>query len=263
MKIVSWNINGIRSINKKKQLVELVRVHSPDIVCLQEVRADDATSQSEIRKAFSSSEYPYVYVKSSKTKKGYSGTAIVSKLQPLSSIPDTAHNISIAIEEGRITSVEFESFVLVSVYTPNSGAKLDRLAYRTRTWDKEFARYMSNLTTMFPSKKIIIAGDLNVAPEDIDIHSPKTNMRSAGFTTEERDSYTKLMTATKFIDSFRHFHPKMIKYSYWSNFHGARAKNKGWRIDFFLVSSIDTIVDSDIIDTFPGSDHAPIILVVD
>lgn len=262
MKIVSWNINGIRSINKKKQLAELVRVHSPDIVCLQEVRANDSISQIELRKAFPSSEYPYVYVQSSKTKKGYSGTAIVAKCQPLSNIPDTAHNISIAIDEGRITSVEFESFVLVSVYTPNSGAKLDRLAYRTRTWDKEFARYMSNLTTMFPSKKIIIAGDLNVAPQEIDIHSPKTNLRSAGFTAEERDSYAILMKTTGFIDSFRHFHPNTIKYSYWSNFHGARGKNKGWRIDFFLVSSINTIVDSDIIDSFPGSDHAPIILTL-
>tara|TARA_Y100000766_G_C18515978_1_gene416501 strand:- start:81 stop:611 length:531 start_codon:yes stop_codon:yes gene_type:complete len=161
--------------------------------------------------------------------------------------------------EGRLITLEFETFYLVHVYTPNSGEALARLNYRVNTWDNEFRKFIKKLNL---KKPVILCGDLNCANEDIDIHSPKTNQRSAGFTNEERGSFKKLLKDANLIDTFRYIYPDKIAYSYWNYRTKARSKNKGWRIDYFLASNniIKNIKKSLILDDIMGSDHAPILL---
>lgn len=259
VKIASWNVNGIRAITKKGALVDFLQNHSDiDILCLQEVRADHATAMKLLHLL----GFPYIINYSSQTKKGYSGTAILSKTPPLADITHSAGFTPEAADEGRITAAEFPTFVLVSVYTPNSGQELVRLSFRTETWDVKFAEYINNLKTTYPSKNIIVMGDLNVAHLDMDIHAPKTNHKNAGFTPQERASYTSILSTTNMTDAFRTLHPTLIKYSYWSNFGQARAKNKGWLIDRAIVSDMSTVRDSMVLDDVLGSDHAPITLTV-
>ena len=163
--------------------------------------------------------------------------------------------------EGRVITLEFKDYFLVHVYTPNSGQELKRLDYRVNTWDKAFRKYIKRLNK---KKNIIVCGDLNVARNEIDIANPKNNRKNAGFTIEERESFEKLLKRCNLIDTFRHINDDMIKYSYWSYRFRARTNNKGWRIDYFLVSKkmIKKVKKSDIMITIMGSDHAPVILVI-
>ena len=201
-------------------------------------------------------KYPHRFWNSSKTKKGYSGTAIFSNIKPISVLYDLEKHDN---DEGRMITLEFEKFYLVNVYTPNSGRILERLKYRTEEWDKDFRKYIKKLT----KKEVIICGDLNVAHNEIDIHDPKSNERSAGFTIEERTSFNKLIKQCKLIDTFRYFYPKVTDvYSYWTYMRKARSKNKGWRIDYFLATKkiMKDIKNSNILMEQLGSDHAPIVL---
>lgn len=274
MKIISWNVNGLRSIHSKGKLIELLDNHNPDILCLQEIRCDPNVARKILQDDIEfKSRYPYIHFNTSKTRKGYSGTAILSKVKPISIINDIDNKFldddDEGNKEGRVITAVFPKFILVNVYTPNSGpGTLKRLSYRIDTWDEQFMKYLDFLKHEHTTLALIVCGDLNVAHKDIDIHNPKTNKKSAGFTPEERESFDSILWKTDLQDAFRTLHPKTIKYSWWSALGNARKNNKGWRIDYFLVSpkllSSESIVNDaikcDIIDDMMGSDHAPIVL---
>lgn len=243
MKLISWNVNGIRAcINKG--FIDIVDALDADVFCLQETKAQP--EQIEISKEL----YPYQYAYSA-VRKGYSGTMILSRKEPLS----VSYGLQIEEhdQEGRVITAEFENFYLVTVYTPNSGDGLKRLDYRME-WDKAFSSYIQSL-----DKPVLICGDLNVANEEIDIKNPKTNRRNAGFTDEERDSFkTNLLPYLK--DTFRTLYPDKVQYSWWSYRFNARKNNAGWRIDYWLVSPelMEKVEDSKILTDIYGSDHCPI-----
>ena len=243
MKLVSWNVNGVRAcINKG--FIEILDALNADIVCLQETKAQP--DQIDISKDL----YPYQYAYSA-VRKGYSGTMILSRIEPLS----VSYGLGIDEHdnEGRVITAEFKDHYLVTVYTPNSGDGLKRLDYRME-WDKVFSQYIRSL-----NKPVLICGDLNVANEEIDIKNPKTNRRNAGFTDEERESFkTNLLPYVK--DSFRTMYPDKVQYSWWSYRFNARKNNAGWRIDYWLVSPdlMDQVSDSKILTDIYGSDHCPI-----
>ncbi len=250
MKLISWNVNGVRAI-AKKGFIDLIKQLNPDILCLQETKAQD----DQVKEALQELD-EYQLLVNSAVKKGYSGTAILTKHSPL------ACTYGIGIEEhdqeGRVICAEFSDYYLVTVYTPNSGSELKRLTYRQQ-WDRDFLNYLKKLEE---SKPVIICGDLNVAHQDIDLARPKPNYnKSAGFMQEEIDGIDKLTTAN-FLDTFRHINPKTIKYSWWSYRAGARERNVGWRIDYFLCSNtyIDKVQEADILDQVMGSDHCPVII---
>ncbi len=253
MKIVSWNVNGLRAVNGRNDLERLIKQEDADVVCLQEIKCSDAiaTSQLELFK----DNYPHSYFMTSQTKKGYSGTAILCKVKPnkmIGNMPSLAAN-----DEGRIVTIFYDNLTIVNVYTPNSGSALARLEYRVNTWDKEFYMYMKHLLSS--SKNVVITGDLNVAHRDIDIHNP--SLRAAGNIASEKHNFDFMLTTLNLRDAFRIMHPDAKqKYSYWSNFHDARTQNKGWRIDYYLVSRDVKIKSCDILMDFKGSDHAPITL---
>ena len=254
MKIIAWNVNGIRAILKKNNLIELINEEDPDIFCIGETKINEYEKVvNEINKKLKNKYYSYW--NDCTIKAGYSGTAIFYKLEPK----------TIAMgndDEGRIIICEYNKFYLIHVYTPNSGELLARLKYRTDIWDKNFIKLINNLQK---NKKVIVCGDLNVAHTEIDLKNPKTNLRTAGFTIEERESFDKILQKTKLIDTFRYLNPETIKYSYWSYRFKSRSKNTGWRIDYFLVDKkfIKKIKKSDILTEILGSDHAPIILEID
>lgn len=243
MKLISWNVNGIRAcINKG--FIDIVDALDADVFCLQETKAQP--EQIEISKEL----YPYQYAYSA-IRKGYSGTMILSRKEPLS----VSYGLQIEEhdKEGRVITAEFEDFYLVTVYTPNSGDGLKRLEYRME-WDKAFSSYIRSL-----NKPVVICGDLNVANEEIDIKNPKTNRRNAGFTDEERESFkTNLLPHVK--DTFRTLYPDKVEYSWWSYRFNARKNNAGWRIDYWLVSPelMEKVEDSKILTDIYGSDHCPI-----
>ncbi len=243
MKLISWNVNGIRAcINKG--FIDIVDALDADVFCLQETKAQP--EQIEISKEL----YPYQYAYSA-IRKGYSGTMILSRKEPLS----VSYGLQIEEhdKEGRVITAEFENFYLVTVYTPNSGDGLKRLEYRME-WDKAFSSYIRSL-----NKPVVICGDLNVANEEIDIKNPKTNRRNAGFTDEERESFkTNLLPHVK--DTFRTLYPDKVEYSWWSYRFNARKNNAGWRIDYWLVSPelMEKVEDSKILTDIYGSDHCPI-----
>lgn len=250
MRLISWNVNGVRAI-AKKGFVKQIKQLNPDILCLQETKAQDDQVKETLHEL---DEYQLLV--NSAVKKGYSGTAILTKQGPLSS----SYNIGIDEhdQEGRVICAEFPNFYLVNVYTPNSGSELKRLPYRQQ-WDQDFLNYLKVLEQ---SKPVIICGDLNVAHQDIDLARPKANYnKSAGFMQEEIDGIAKL-TASNFVDTFRHINPETIKYSWWSYRAGARARNVGWRIDYFLCSSayINNVTKAEILDHVMGSDHCPVAL---
>ena len=255
MKIIAWNVNGLRGMIKKPYLFELIENENPDIICMGETKLtcpiDDVITVLNEKL----NNYPYKYFSHCSTKKGYSGTAIISKRKPLNIFYGINQDIDL---EGRVITVEFKSFYLIHVYTPNSGELLARLKYRINIWDIEFRKYLANLQK---NKPIIVCGDLNVANEMIDLHNPSGNKHTAGYTDEERASFKKLLNDLNIIDTYRYLNPKKIEYSYWSYKRKARENNKGWRIDYFLVSEkiIKKIIQSTIL-TNGGSDHAPILL---
>jgi exodeoxyribonuclease-3 len=245
MKLISWNVNGLRAC-LSKGFEDFFNTADADIFCIQETKMHP--DQAEI------GLIGYEKYWNSAVKKGYSGTAIFTRITPLS--VTYGLNIEEHDQEGRIITLEFENFFLVNVYTPNSKRELLRLDYRMR-WEDEFRTY---LITLNQSKPVIICGDINVAHQEIDIKNPKTNRRNAGFTDEERDKMTALLEAG-FTDTFRHIYPdKIDAYTWWSYMMNARARNIGWRIDYFLVSNTlrEAIKEATIYPDVMGSDHCPI-----
>lgn len=261
MKIIAWNVNGIRAILKKETFINLINSEDPDIFCLGETKISCPllNVQEEINEKLKA-KYNY-YWSPCKIKKGYSGTAIYTKKLPINIIYGLEYEKNEYDVEGRVITCEFKNFYLIHVYTPNSGQHLARLNFRTTEWDIVFKKYILMLQK---KKPVIICGDLNVAHQEIDIKNPKTNLKTAGYTIEERNSFTELLNETNVIDSFRSLNPTIIKYSYWTYKFGARSKNIGWRIDYFLIDKkiIKKILKSDILDDILGSDHAPIILEI-
>ncbi|WP_296028503.1 exodeoxyribonuclease III, partial [uncultured Treponema sp.] len=226
MKFISWNVNGLRAV-MGKNFMEAFASLDADFFCLQETKLQAGQIQMELPGYHQFWNYA--------EKKGYSGTAIFAKHEPVSA----SYGIGIAEHdtEGRVITLEYEKFFLVTVYTPNSQDELKRLEYRIK-WEDDFRAY---LKTLAEKKGVIVCGDMNVAHEEIDIKNPKTNRHNAGFTDEEREKMTKLLSSG-FTDSFRHFYPNTAEvYSWWSYRFHARERNTGWRIDYFLVS--DSIKD--------------------
>jgi exodeoxyribonuclease-3 len=254
MHLVNWNVNGIRSIIKKDFLKDIAEMN-PDILCFQETKAgvEDARGALEQLPGY------HTYINSSKARKGYSGTAILSRTEPMSVTYDMGmdeHD-----QEGRVITAEYATFFLVTVYTPNAGDGLARLDYRER-WDREFMEYLQWLGRRKP---VIACGDFNVAHQPIDIARPKENYnKSAGYTQREIDGFTRLLE-TGFVDTFRRFYPEEVKYTYWNFVTNARAKNAGWRIDYFLVSEslIGHVKDALIYNQYHGSDHCPVALKIE
>ena len=249
MKIISWNVNGIRAVAKKDFFKDFSQLDA-DIFCVQETKAQD-DQVAETLKPISN----YHIYSCSAEKKGYSGTAVLSKKEPLS----VSYGIGVADHdsEGRVLCLEFDAFFIVNVYVPNSGNELKRLDYR-QTWDQAFYDFLKNLEKRKP---VIVCGDLNVAHKAIDLARPKPNYnKSAGFMQEEIDGMDRY-TAGGFVDTFRHFFPNdEAKYSWWSYRAGARAKNVGWRIDYFLASEsiVSSISEASIHTEVFGSDHCPV-----
>lgn len=249
MKIISWNVNGIRAI-VKKGFIESVKAMDPDMVCLQEIKGQS----EDVKTALSLlPEYKH-YINPAKNRKGYSGTAILSKEKPINVEYDMA--IEEHDQEGRIVTAEYEYFFLVTVYTPNSGTGLRRIEYR-KTWDRDFLNYLKSLES---KKPVVVCGDLNVAHTEADIARAKQNYnKSPGYTQIEIDGFQQLLDAG-FIDTFRQFYPDEIKYTYWNYMFNARSRNVGWRIDYVLVSKIlvDNVESAEICNEYTGSDHCPV-----
>ena len=249
MKLVSWNVNGLRAVITKG-FDEFFKEINADIFCIQETKMQEEQIDDKIKEIFK--EYNCYW--NSAEKKGYSGTAVFSKVKP------TNVTYGIGIEEhdkeGRVITLEFEKFYLVNCYTPNSKRELERLDYRM-IWEDEFRKYLLKLNE---TKPVVMCGDLNVAHEEIDLKNPKTNRRNAGFTDEERNKMTELLNSG-FTDTFRYLYPdKTGMYSWWSYMFKAREKNAGWRIDYFIVSKSveEKIKESYIFSDVMGSDHCPV-----
>jgi exodeoxyribonuclease-3 len=253
MRIVSWNVNGIRAA-VKKGFAESLETMQPDMLCLQETKAQD----DQVAEALAGIEGYRLYVNSA-VKKGYAGTAILSKKEPLSVRLDMS--IKQHDQEGRIIALEFDQYFLVTVYTPNSGSELKRLEYR-RHWDAAFLAYLEDLQK---AKPVVACGDFNVAHKPIDLARPKPNYnKSAGYMQAEIDGMDNIVAAN-FSDTYRLKNPDKVKYSWWSYRAGARKRNVGWRIDYLLVSPglAGLIRNSDILNDIMGSDHCPILLDMD
>lgn len=248
MKIISWNVNGIRA-SVKKGLIDIIQDLDADIFCIQETKAQDDQVQEALTKLSG-----YSIFSNSAVKKGYSGVAILSKTEP---IKITAHiQIEEHDQEGRVITAEYADFYLVNVYVPNSGAGLKRLDYRS-TWDVAFANYLANLEKIKP---IIVTGDFNVAHQSIDLKNDKSNYnKTSGYTQTEIDGLNAILNIG-LIDTFREKYPEEVKYTFWSARFNARANNAGWRIDYFLASKsiAENIIDASIHNEIFGSDHCPI-----
>lgn len=247
MKLISWNVNGIRAC-LQKGFLEYFETQKADIFCLQETKC----SAGQVDLALEGYHQYWNYAE----KKGYSGTAIFTKEKPLS----VAYGLGIEEhdQEGRVITLEFEDFYMITVYTPNSKDELQRLEYRM-VWEDTFRKYLSSLAK---KKAVVICGDLNVAHKEIDLKNPKTNRKNAGFTDEERNKFTELLDAG-FTDSFRHLYPEVTgAYSWWSYRANARKNNTGWRIDYFVVSDSwqNKIEETEIHAEQLGSDHCPVVL---
>ena len=274
MRIISFNVNGIKSMSSKVKsgektgntsnncLKSLIEDKKPDILCLQEIKTQNPKDLEFLRAYFK-----YIYVNCSTIKKGYSGTAILTNTEPewvsndFTHFPEEeigAYKIFDFIKEGRLITIKYPTFVLINSYTPNSQPELARLEERIE-WEELIRNYLVALEieTGLP---VILCGDLNCAHQEIDLHNPKGKNKTAGFSTEERAEFSKMLELG-FVDTFRYLHPKGIKYSYWSNFANSRARDVGWRIDYFLISESakDKIVEADCIREYCGSDHGPVL----
>ena len=253
-KILSWNINGIRA-GVKKGFIESMQSINPHIICIQETKASCEQVEPML------GDYKYQYWNSAE-KKGYSGTAIFSKIEPI----DITYGIDEYIDdnEGRVITLEFNNYYLVTVYTPNAKRDLSRLEYRYNNWDPAFLQYVKSLEK---DKPVIFCGDLNVAHKEIDLKNPKTNKTrnnfpgNAGFTDRERERFNDIVDAD-FIDTFRFLNDSPDNYTWWSYMRQARDRNIGWRIDYFCISNSlkKQLISSKILPEIMGSDHAPILL---
>lgn len=245
MRLISWNVNGLRAC-VNKGFLDFFKEIDADIFCIQESKLQEGQIQLELEGYHQYWNYA--------VKKGYSGTAIFTKAEPLSvtyGIGKEEHD-----QEGRVITLEFSEFYMVTVYTPNSQNELARLSYRME-WERDFLAYLKELETRKP---VVFCGDLNVAHQEIDLKNPKTNRKNAGFTDEEREKFSQLLDAG-FIDTFRYFYPEQEQiYSWWSYRFKAREKNAGWRIDYFCVSEAlkDRLEDAKIHTEIMGSDHCPV-----
>jgi exodeoxyribonuclease-3 len=260
MKIFSWNVNGIRAVVKKGALQKFIKFHQPDILCLQETKAKQGQAEIDLPE--------YAEIWNSAQRAGYSGTAIFTKIPPKSVAFGFSDEINSryqwaedehgsSIEEGRVIAAEFDDFFLVNVYTPNAKHELTRLKLREKLWDPAMLKYIEELERQKP---VIICGDFNVAHEAIDLANPKPNEGNAGFTTEERKGFEKYMQHGM-VDTFRALHPNETgAYTWWTWRANARARNVGWRIDYFLVSANlrRHIKSAEIHPDVQGSDHCPI-----
>ena len=244
MKIICWNVNGIRAV-QKKGFLDFIKEEAPDVLCLQETKAQPEQISLRLE--------GYEQFWNSAQKKGYAGTAVFTKVKPIK----VMNHIGIQEhdQEGRVITVEYDKFYLISVYVPNSGRDLARLKYRP-TWDRDFLNY---LKTLEKKKPVIVCGDFNVAHKEIDLKNAKANYnKTAGYMQVEIDGMDKIQD--HFIDTFRHFNKEPDNYTWWSYMFNARAKNVGWRIDYFFCSKsiIKKIVSSEILSKVMGSDHCPI-----
>lgn len=259
MRIYSWNVNGIRAVLKKGELDKFLAYENPDILCLQETKA----KRDQVEVDFGD----YVEYWNSAERPGYAGTAIFVRngIKVLNEYHDFEKYPELKIEkdvfgdplnEGRILTLEFKKFFLVTVYVPNSKRSLERLTLREKLWDPELKTYFENLQK---EKPIVACGDFNAAHEEIDLARPKENMKNAGFTKEERKGIDNYLSAG-LIDTFRELHPEKKRYTWWTNWGNARANNVGWRIDYFFVSNSlkNDLKSAEIYESIFGSDHCPI-----
>lgn len=259
MRIYSWNVNGIRAVLKKGALQEFLAEHKPDILCIQETKAQEGQAETDFE--------DYSEYWNSAEKKGYSGTAIFTKTKPknvIKGFPDNFankynfidQNVKDAATEGRVLTAEYDDFYLVTVYTPNASDDLRRIDLRHKQWDPAFLAYVKELEK---KKPVIFCGDLNVAHTEDDLANPKPNIGKKGFTTEERQGFQNFIDAG-FIDTFRLFQQGNGFYTWWSHFANSRVRNVGWRIDYFLVSPSlkDRIKTAEIHPKVIGSDHCPV-----
>ena len=250
MKLISWNVNGIRAVIKK-DFWDFFKKENADIFCIQETKMQEGQAEISVE--------GYEQYWNSAEKKGYSGTAIFTKIKP----KKVTYGMGIEEhdKEGRIITLDFEKFYLVNCYTPNSKRELERLEYRM-VWEDAFRKYLINLNK---EKPVIMCGDLNVAHQEIDLKNPKTNRGNAGFTDEERNKMTELLSSN-FIDTYRYLYPeKTDAYTWWSYMGKAREKNIGWRIDYFIVSKDiqEKIKEAKIHSEVYGSDHCPVEFVIE
>lgn len=252
MKIVSFNVNGLRAVLQKNFIQEFYSFDA-DIFSLNE------TKLSEVKDKFNFEPEGYnIYYTNSKIRKGYSGVCVFSKLTPLNiwyGLKDHKYD-----DEGRVITLEFENFYYVACYVPNSGDGLKRLDFRME-FEDDLLDYLNSLNKLKP---IIYAGDLNVAHKEIDIKNPKANERNAGYTIEERNAFSRLLD-NGYTDIYRQMNPNTVKYSWWSYRFNARSNNAGWRIDYFILSNriVDKVISTDICNEIMGSDHCPIVLEID
>ena len=249
MKLISWNVNGLRAC-VEKGFLDYFKEAQADVFCLQETKLQEGQIQLELPGYYQYWNYA--------EKKGYSGTALFTRQKPLS--VTYGMGVEEHDHEGRVIAAEFEDFYLVTVYTPNAQRELTRLEYRMR-WEEDFLKYLKGLEE---KKPVIFCGDLNVAHQEIDLKNPKSNRGNAGFTDEERKCFGRLLE-NGFVDTFRHFYPDVTgAYSWWSYMFQARAKNAGWRIDYFLASQAltDRLADAKIHPEVQGSDHCPVELEI-
>ena len=248
MKFLSWNVNGIRAV-LKKGFEDFFKKEKPDILCLQETRAHQGDVDLLLP--------PYQIYWNAAQKKGYAGTAVLTKVKPLKVTYDMG--IEEHDREGRLMTLEFPKYFLVNVYTPNAQRELTRLKYRQK-WDEDFLKYLKKLEK---KKPVILCGDLNVAHKEIDLKNPQSNRGNAGFTDQEREGFSRLLDSG-FIDSFREFHQEPGHYTWWSYMFQARAKNVGWRIDYFCLSKAlrPRLEEACILSDVMGSDHCPVGIVI-
>ena len=254
LKIYSWNVNGIRAVINKGALRKFVKECNPDILCLQETKAKQGQAEIDLP------EYEEIW--NSAERPGYSGTAIFTKIKPISiknvlpTNKDLSDNFGDPLKEGRVLTAEFANFFLVNIYTPNSKPSLERLKLREKLWDPEILKYLKELEK---EKPVVVCGDFNAAHQEIDLARPKENQKNAGFTDEERQGITNLLSAG-FIDTFRSLHPNEIRYTWWSHWGHSRERNVGWRLDYFFISRslVKHLKTAEIYENILGSDHCPI-----
>jgi len=258
IKIIQWNINGLRPLLRRKELDNLIKEEDPDFICFNETKIDnDLIEKLNLKNIYNKTYKSFWYCPDE--KKGYSGTAILTKYEPIS--VNYGINVDKHDKEGRVLTIEFDKFFLISCYTPNSGEGLKRLDYRTKEWDVDFFEYINSLKN---KKDIILAGDLNVAREELDLFEPKESDKIAGYTKEEKESFNNFLK-TGYIDTFRNLHPKEQKFSFFSKRGNAKDQNKGWRVDYFIINENAKYIEveqSDMLDRkkYDSSDHIPIFL---